>query len=242
MKKTEGSVTSQTEGSGVFLMKKSKQYGIVTGILFILFALFTLVVKMIDVQAIGPMNAKVGLATLNQAAASFFGVHEIWYTITDYLGYLAIAAAFAFALWGLVQFIRRKSLWKVDSAILSLAGLYILVVAFYVFFEIVIVNYRPVLMEGVLEASYPSSHTMLVVAIMASAPIALKRLIGQHKAAVGIAQITAAIVIVVTVVGRMLSGVHWLTDIIGGVLLSAAIVMLYVSILSWLESEKESAL
>lgn len=219
-------------------MKKSKLYGILTGLLFVLFALFTLAVKMIDVQPIGAMRSNVGLATINQSAASFFGVHTIWYTITDYLGYLALAVAFAFALCGLVQLIRRKSLWKVDSAILSLAGLYILVVAFYVFFEIVIVNYRPIMLEGVLEASYPSSHTMLVVAIMASAPIALKRLIGEHKAALRIAQILAAIVIIVTVVGRLLSGVHWLTDIIGGVLLSAAIVMLYVSILSWLESEK----
>lgn len=219
-------------------MKKSKLCGVWAGLLFVLFALFTVGVKMVDVQAIGPQKSSIGFATLNQAAASFFGVHEIWYTITDYLGYLALAVAFGFALCGLVQLIKRKSLWKVDSAILSLAGLYILVVAFYVFFEIVIVNYRPVLMEGVLEASYPSSHTMLVVAIMASAPIALKRLIRQHIAAVGIAQLIAAIVIVVTVVGRLLSGVHWLTDIIGGVLLAAAIVMLYVSILSWLESEK----
>ena len=222
-------------------MKKSKLCGVWAGLLFVLFALFTVGVKMVDVQAIGPQKSSIGFATINQAAASFFGVHEIWYTITDYLGYLALAVAFCFALCGLIQLIKRKSLWKVDSAILSLAGQYILVAAFYVFFEIVIVNYRPVLMEGVLEASYPSSHTMLVVAIMASAPIALKRLIRQHKAAVGIAQLVAAIVIVVTVVGRLLSGVHWLTDIIGGVLLSAAIVMLYVSILSWLESETESA-
>lgn len=219
-------------------MKKSKLCGVWAGLLFVLFALFTVGVKMVDVQAIGPQKSSIGFATINQAAASFFGVHEIWYTITDYLGYLALAVAFCFALCGLIQLIKRKSLWKVDSSILSLAGLYILVVAFYVFFEIVIVNFRPVLMEGVLEASYPSSHTMLVVAIMASAPIALKRLIRQHKAAVGIAQLIAAIVIVVTVVGRLLSGVHWLTDIIGGVLLAAAIVMLYVSILSWLESEK----
>lgn len=222
-------------------MKKSKLCGVRAGLLFVLFALFTVGVKMVDVQAIGPQKSSIGFATINQAAASLFGVHEIWYTITDYLGYLALAVAFGFALCGLVQLIKRKSLWKVDSAILSLAGLYILVVAFYVFFEIVIVNYRPVLMEGVLEASYPSSHTMLVVAIMASAPIVLKRLIGQDKAAVGIAQLIASIVIVVTVVGRLLSGVHWLTDIIGGVLLAAAIVMLYVSILSWLESENEIA-
>lgn len=219
-------------------MKKSKLCGVWAGLLFVLFALFTVGVKMVDVQAIGPQKSSIGFATINQAAASFFGVHEIWYTITDYLGYLALAVAFGFALCGLIQLIKRKSLWKVDSAILSLAGQYILVVAFYVFFEIVIVNYRPIMLEGVLEASYPSSHTMLVVAIMASAPIALKRLIGQNKAAVGIAQLIAAIVIVVTVVGRLLSGVHWLTDIIGGVLLAAAIVMLYVSILSWLESEK----
>ena len=34
------------------------------------------------------------------------------------------------------------------------------------------------------------------------------------------------------VIGRLISGVHWLTDIIGGVLLSAGIVMMYYTVTS----------
>ena len=191
------------------------------------FVLFTLLLTCVDVQSIGPQGSAVVFATVNGWAFQLLGVHLLWYHITDWLGVVAIAIAFAYAVTGLCQLIKRKSIRKVDRHILVLGGFYLLVIACYIFFENVVINCRPILMGGNLEASYPSSHIMIVVSIMATAAMAFRALCPQNKGwrlAVGI---FAAVVIAITVIGRLIAGVHWLTDIVGGLLLSAALVVSY---------------
>ena len=191
------------------------------------FVLFTLLLTCVDVQAIGPQGSAVGFATVNGEVFQLLGVHFLWYHITDWLGVVAIAIAFGFAVAGLYQWVKRKSLRKVDRHILALGGFYLLVIGCYIFFEKVVINCRPILMDGNLEASYPSSHTMIVVSIMATASMAFRALCPQKKGWCLAVDIFAAVVIAVTVMGRLIAGVHWLTDIVGGLLLSAALVVLY---------------
>jgi undecaprenyl-diphosphatase len=151
------------------------------------------------------------------------------YTITDWLGLVPIGVAFGFAVFGLVQWVGRKSLFKVDRSILALGGFYIIVLAMYIFFEIVVINYRPVLIDGYLEVSYPSSTTMLVMCVMPTAMMQLhariKSDVFRRCVLISIAAFTAFMVI-----GRLASGVHWLTDIIGGALVSAGLVITYASV------------
>ena len=207
-----------------------KNFGI-TVILLGAFALWSAAVRLVDVQPIGPQGSAVGFATINGWVHSLAGVHMSLYTVTDWLGLVPIGVAMGFALLGFIQWIKRKHLRQVDYSIIVLGGFYLLVMAAYVLFEVVVINYRPVLINGYLEASYPSSTTMLVLCVMPTTLMQLNARIKSQtlKRWVGFG-ITAFILFMV--IGRLLSGVHWFTDIIGGALFSAGFVMLYHSITS----------
>ena len=190
------------------------------------FLLWTAMVSRIDVQAIGPLGSAVGFASLNRLVHGLTGVHLFLYTVTDWLSLIPFGFAIGFAVLGLVQWCRRKRLLRVDRSILLLGGYYMVVTAIYLLFEKYVINYRPILIDGVLEASYPSSTTMLVLTIMPTAVMQLNLLIKKPALRRGIA---AAIHIFTAfmVLARLISGVHWFSDIIGGALLSAGLVMMY---------------
>lgn len=209
--------------------KKSKKM-LVWGVsLLLAFVLWTVLVCIVDVRAIGPRESSVGFATLNGYVHSLTGVNWLLYTVTDWLGLVPIAVAFGFAVLGLSQWITRKSLLKVDRSILALGGFYILVMAVYILFEKVVINYRPTLIDGYLEASYPSSTTMLVTCVMPTAMMQLHARI-KNKVFSRCVMVVIAAFIAFMVIGRLMSGVHWVTDIIGGALVSAGLVITYASV------------
>ena len=208
-------------------MEKKNKKRLVLGVsLVVAFVLWTILVCFVDVRAIGPEGSSVGFAALNGFVHELTGVNWFLYTITDWLGIIPIAVALGFAILGLVQLIKRKSLWKVDHRSLALGVFYIVVMTAYIFFEVVVINYRPTLIDGYLEASYPSSTTMLVMCVMPTAAMQLnvriKNTVFRRCAVITIVAFTAFMVI-----GRLISGVHWITDIIGGALLSAGLVTMY---------------
>ena len=191
-----------------------------------LFALWTAAITAVDVQAIGPQGSRVGLAGLNGWIHGLTGVHMWLYALTDWLSLIPLLLVLGFAILGLTQWIRRKSLLKVDPNILALGGFYATVLGIYLFFEKCIVNYRPVLIEGRLEASYPSSTTVLVICVMITAAMEFQNRIQNPRKRMWVTRMIT-IFTVLMVIGRLLSGVHWFTDIVGGILLSAGLVMLY---------------
>lgn len=192
------------------------------------FALWTAAVGFVDVQPIGPLGSCVGFASVNRFFHGLTGVHMTLYILTDWLSLIPVGLGFGFALLGLFQWIKRKSLLKVDRNILVLGGFYLAVLAAYVLFECFPVNYRPILINGVLEVSYPSSTTLLVMCMMPTALLQLKACIRHPLLRKFVAGAITAFTVFM-VVGRLVSGVHWLSDIIGGALLSSGLVMLYVS-------------
>ncbi len=202
-----------------------RKIGIALGLLAA-FALWTLAVKTVDVQSIGPGGSVVGFATVNGWFHSLTGVHMTLYTITDWLGLVPVAFGFGFAILGLVQWIRRRSICLVDRSILVLGIFYIVTLAVYLLFEEWVINYRPVLIQGFLEASYPSSTTLLVLCVMPTARLQLRCRV-QNLILRRIVCVAITGFIVFMVVGRLLSGVHWLTDILGGILLASGLMMLY---------------
>jgi undecaprenyl-diphosphatase len=186
--------------------------------------LFTLLVKVVDVQAIGPQETSVGFAKINKAFADAVGTNMLLYKLTQLLGYAALAVVAFFGFGGMMQLVKRKSLLKVDRELLGAGVLYVVVLALYVAFEKIIVNYRPVIMPGETapEASFPSSHTLLACVVFGSAVILADTYVRKHKARKRVRAIFV-ILIIVMVVGRLFSGVHWITDIVAGLLFSGSL-------------------
>jgi membrane-associated phospholipid phosphatase len=219
-------------------MKRRNQINFTaTAGLLVLFVIYTIALMYIDVHPIGPHDSSVGLATINRSVQHLFGINMSLYYITDWLSLVAILVALGFAVLGLMQLIKRKNLLRVDSSILVLGGFYLLLMFTYLFFEHYIVNYRPVLINNTLEASYPSSTTMLVMCVMPTAMVQFHRLI-QNKTARIIVNVILGVFTAFMIIGRMISGVHWFTDIFGSVLLSSALVMVYYSADQYIESKQ----
>ena len=208
-------------------MNRSKRKGFLwSGILLLAFILWTILIQTADVQPVGVNGTNVGFASVNTRFHRLTGVHMGIYTVTDWLGLVPIAVCACFSLLGLMQWIRRKSIIKVDRDILLLGGYYILVILGYLIFEMIPINYRPILIDGAMEVSYPSSTTLLVLSVM---PTLLFQVNRRAKSQT-VRRITAAFVVLFSafmVIGRLVAGVHWLTDIVGSVLLSAGLYCLY---------------
>ena len=219
------------------MRKLNRKYG-KGAISFALFVLTIALVKCVDIAAVGPAGTSIGLSHLNKAVHDLIGVHMFWYQVTNLLGFWAILCGAVFACIGLKQLIERKSLKQVDAKILALGGLFVLLGVIYVLFEKVVINCRPVLMEGetVPEASFPSSHTVLAFVIFGAIAMMLKDYL-QNKRLVSMLQNACLVLILVSVIGRLISGVHWFTDILGGIFLSYALLMVFSGLLEKLDGK-----
>ena len=217
---------------------KTKTKFITAAVCAAMTGLLVILIRLVDVAAIGPEGLAIGLSHLDRFVFDLFGVNIVFYDITDWLGISAILTAFVFAVAGMVQLIKRRSFIKVDKEILLLGLLYLVVIGLYMFFESVIVNYRPIIMpDGTHpEASFPSSHTLIVCVIMGSTMMLIGKYIKSKAVRTAIMTFCAA-VIGITVIGRLISGVHWFTDIIGGILISAALLALYSGGLSMIKKD-----
>ena len=210
-------------------MKETKRKELLAGIiLMVAFVLWTVLIRNIDVQNAGSNGTAVGFATINVWFHQLTGVHMLVYKITDWLGLVPIIICMCFGVLGLVQLIKRRSILRVDPDILLLGVYYVLVIACYLIFEMIPINYRPILINGNLEASYPSSTTLLVLSVMPTLKYQSDRRIANPMTRKAIVLFVFAFSSFM-VMGRLISGVHWATDIIGSVFLSSGLFMVYRS-------------
>ena len=222
------------------MSKKAKIDFLIAGVCAVLFILLIVLLKTVDVQGIGPEGPSIGFAGINGAFHNATGYKDGLYTLSKLLGIAAILLVVFWAGLGLFQWIKKKSIKKVNRAILAAGGLYAVFALLYVFFEKVVINYRPMIMEGDehVEASFPSTHTMLACVIFGSSIIIIARLV-KHQILKLVLQILCGLALLLTVAGRLFCGVHWLTDICGGILISAALVFLYAGIVRIWKKKKQ---
>ena len=208
-------------------MKTKTKRNLISGIVLILaFIFWTVLVKTVDVESIGVNSTEIGFATVNGLVHSLTGVNMWLYTVTDWLGLVPVFVCLLFGFMGFIQFVKRKSLLKVDADIIILGIYYVIVILCYLVFEMIPVNYRPVLIDGFLEASYPSSTTLLVLSVMPTLNFQAERRIKNNRIK-NIINIVSFLFSVFMVTGRLISGVHWFTDIVGSILLSSGLFLIY---------------
>ena len=203
---------------------------IITILLLISSIIFIVLLKRIDIKCDAVNNSCIGFSTINQFIFNKIGVNMTWYVITEWLGIIPILISIVYAIIGLKQLIKRKSIRKVDKEIIILGIFYIVVISIYILFEKWIINYRPILMNGFLEASFPSSHTLMTICLCGSSIIINNRLFKNKFTK--IVNVISLFIIIITIIGRLISGVHWFTDITGGILISSFLLMLFYSILN----------
>lgn len=195
-------------------------------IIIMLFALWTILVQVVDVQNAGVNGSEIGFAKLNCFVHSAIGTNMTLYTITDWLGLVPVLCCLVLGGVGLWQMIKRRSILKVDIDIILLGVYYIIVIGAYLAFEMIPINYRPVLIEGRMEASYPSSTTLLVLCVMPTVSLQCHRRL-RNITLKRISVILITLFSIFMVCGRLMSGVHWVTDIIGSILFSGGLYFLY---------------
>lgn len=205
---------------------KKKRNIILCIVLTIFSILYTVLVKVVDVKKIGPKNSSVGFSTMNNAFKNIIGSNMTIYKITEILGLLVFIICLFYACIGVYQLIKRKSLKKVDKEIYLVGAFYVLVLIIYVLFEKLEINYRPILIDGKLEASFPSSHTILALCVCTSSFIIGEKYITKY---IDVVNIAIFVLMLLVFIGRLISGVHWLSDIIGGVIISITLIMYFIT-------------
>ena len=126
-----------------------------------------------------------------------------------------------------------------DRIIFVLLGLYVLSVIAYLIFEIVKVNYSPLSTSEKLKTSYPSTHVFIFFTFAISGVIALFNFI-KDKGPLKIALLViASLLAVLMVVFRLMSGHHYLTDVVGSILLATTLVTLFTSALEVFDKKEE---
>lgn len=211
-------------------MKKNVKTPLGAGVIFIaLFIVWTILIGVIDVKPVGVNKTTIGFATINTWFHNLTKVNMTLYDITDWAGIVPVFICMVFGMLGLFQLIKRRSLLKVDFDIIALGVYYVIVILGYLVFEMIPINYRPILINGFMQISYPSSTTLLVLSVMPTVVFQCNKRLQSQKTKKLIELITI-IFSLFMVVGRLASGVHWLTDIIGSCFLSAGLFYIYKAV------------
>lgn len=208
---------------------------IMSVIMTIFSGVFVYLVKTVDVKAIGPNKSSVGFSGINKAYADMVGSNMTIYKLTEIFGLLVFIIVGVYGLIGIYQLFKRKSLFKVDREIIGLGILYVLMISLYLIFDKIAINYRPIIIDGELEPSFPSSHTMLAICTCVSSLMVYKKYVPSKFNYLVL--FSTVLLLTLVFLGRTISGVHWISDILGGVIISLTLLSYFYTIIKWKKTE-----
>ncbi len=203
---------------------------------FLYAIILILALKYCDV-AVVPRVTKIGLSTANFWFRSLWHYNVnteysvLWRVFTQILGYISLAAC---AFWAGLFF--REVIKSgcsdgvgVDKNLAATFFLYVIAAAVCLLFKLFPMNYSPVAVAGKLKfsASFPAFHVMLIITAMGSSIFQLWDIFGEKKKLAAVLTALCAVLMAAGIFGSMASGVYWLTDIIGAILISSNMLLLY---------------
>lgn len=178
---------------------------------------------------------------MNEFVFNLLGVNGVNKTVdkvTDILIAVVLAVIVAFGVTGVVQWIKRKSFKKIDAELRwMILPIVLVALVWFIFEKLVILNYRPYLVDGVAEPSFPSTHTMIAAGAMIVTMIVLPKYIKKRWLRI-VLDILAGILIFAIGFGRIYAGMHWTTDVLGGLIFGADIALVYGIILKHVKEKK----
>ena len=209
------------------LTKENIRQIVYTGLMVLVAILFTIAVDKIDTALV--LGKEIGFSNVNIAVHQMLGTSDTFDLLSDITMIVSALLMGGLVFIGTYQLISGKGFKAVDKEILIAGAVLVLMSITYLFFEKVVINFRPVLEDGFLEASYPSTHVLLttVINIVAIDYIVTKI---KNKKIMLPSVITVAVITVVGFGARVLSGMHWITDIVGALLIASCLVMIYFTL------------
>ena len=207
-----------------------------------IFIIWTIIVKTVDLVYI-PDVGYLGLSHFNATVNNFVINFKpgLCHKLSNVLLYLSFASVLPFAIMGLVQLIKGKSLKAVNPSLWIMLLAYVLTVFFYFFFEIVKINYTPDSQAGALKASYPSSHVFLTLSLLGIGAFGYLKFTKLSNKINILVLAGVGLYMALAVVTRLLSGHHWFSDIIGGLLLAAFVVAAIFTLPNLIKKEENKA-
>ena len=158
---------------------------------------------------------------------------ETWELITNIILILSLIALGAFAVLGLVQWIKRKSLKKVDKQLRWFPLPLALMAATYVVFDKFLpkfFDFMPTRPNGSGEPSFPSTHVMIVATIFFITTIILPKYI-KNKVVRIILELLMVIGLALTCTGRVMANMHTPIDVLGGIAFAFIFAEIYFQII-----------